>query len=124
MKKTDSRAGERGAVTIKTLFTFLAVGVVIFSAIKIVPVYTEKRQVIFDVEEIAQKASVRGLKEEDIKKGIEGIRTKYELPEGSIKISSYSQNQVQITLGYTRMIDFIVTNYAYSVDYIANGKAI
>jgi hypothetical protein len=124
MKKIDSRAGERGAVSIKTLLTFVVVGVVIFTAIKFIPVYTEQRQVIFDVEEMAQKASVRGLKEEDIKKGIEGLRVKYELPEGSIKIASYAQNQVQITLGYTRVIDLIVTSYTWPINYTANGKAI
>ena len=124
MKKIDARAGERGAVSIKTLLTFVTIGVVLFTAIKFIPVYTEQRQVIFDVEEMAQKASVRGLKEEDIKKGIETLRTKYELPEGSIKISSYTQNQVQITLGYTRMIDLMITSYAWPVSYVANGKAI
>lgn len=124
MKKTDSRAGERGAVNIKTLLTFIVVGVVIFAAIKIIPVYTEQRQIIYDVDEMAQKASVRNLKEDEVKKAIEALRVKYELPEGSIKLDSFASNKVQITLGYTRVIDFLVTSYNWPVIYTANGKAI
>jgi hypothetical protein len=124
MKKIDSRAGERGAVSIKTLFTFLAIGVIVFAVIKFTPVYTEQRQIIFDVEEMAQKASVRNLKEVDVKKAIENLRTKYDLPEGSIKLDSLGENKVQITLGYTRVIDLMVTSYNWPVNYIANGKAL
>jgi hypothetical protein len=124
MKQTDSRAGERGAVSIKTLFTFVAVGVVVFAAIKFIPVYTEQRQIIYDVDEMAQKASVRSLKEDDVKKAIEALRIKYELPEGSIKLDSFAQNKVQISLGYTRVIDLLVTSYNWPVVYTANGKAI
>jgi hypothetical protein len=124
MKNIDSRAGERGAVSIKTLFTFLAIGIVLFSAIKFIPVYSEQRQVIYEVEEMAQKASVRNLKEEDVKRAVEALRIKYDLPEGSIKIDSFASNKVQITLSYTRVIDLMVTSYSWPVMYTAQGKAI
>jgi hypothetical protein len=124
MKQTDSRAGERGAVSIKALFTFVAVAIVVFAAIKIIPVYTEQRQIIFDIDEMAQKASVRNLKEDDVKKAIEALRVKYELPEGSIKLDSFASNKVQISVGYTRVVDLLVTNYNWLVAYTANGKAI
>jgi hypothetical protein len=124
MKNIDSRAGERGAVSIKTLFTFLAIGIVLFSAIKFIPVYSEQRQVIYEVEEMAQKASVRNLKEEDVKRAVEALRIKYDLPEGSIKIDSFASNKVQITLSYTRVIDLMITSYSWPVMYTAQGKAI
>lgn len=124
MKIIDSRAGERGAVTIKTLLSFLLVGVVIFIAIKMVPVYVEQRQVIFDVDDLANKAAVRNLKEADVKKAIEDLHTKYSLPEGSIKLDTLGNNKTKITLGYTRVIDFLVTNFNWPVTYTADGKSI
>jgi hypothetical protein len=124
MKQLDSRAGERGAVSIKTLLTFAAIGIILFVAIKMIPVYAEQRQVIFDVDEMAQKASIRNLKEADVKKAIEALCTKYDLPEGSIKLDSFVENKVQISLGYNRVIDLLVTSYNWPVTYVATGKAI
>jgi len=124
MKQTDSRTGERGAVTIKTLLIFVAIGVVIFTAVKFIPVYTEQRQIIFDVDEMAQKASARNLKEGEVKKAIEALCVKYDLPAGSIKLDSFAENKVQISLGYSRVIDLMVTSYTWPVTHIANGKAI
>ena len=124
MKKIDSRAGERGAVSIKTLLTFLIVGLGIFAAVKIVPVYAEQRQIVFEVDELANKASVRNLKEEEVKKAIDALLAKYTLPEGSIKIDSYAANKVQLTLGYSKAIDFLITKYDWKVNYVVSGKAI
>ena len=62
----DQRAGEYGAVSIKTLLVLFLAGVVIFAVIKFVPVYTEKRQIIFDVEELANKSAVRNMREDDV----------------------------------------------------------
>lgn len=125
MKSTrHGRASERGAVTIKTLLTFFIAGAVIFSMIKIIPVYTEQRQVIYDVDELANKTAVRSLKEGDVKKAIEDLRLKYDLPENSIKLDSHAQNSAKISLSYTRAINFIVTTYTWKVDHKAEGKAI
>jgi hypothetical protein len=124
MKNLHSRAGERGAVSVKTLFTFLIIGAVVFAAIKLVPVYAEQRQVIYDVDDLANKAAVRNLKEDEVKKAITTLHTKYSLPEGSIKLDSLGDNKVKISLGYTKAIDFLVTTYDWKVNHTADGKPI
>ncbi len=124
MKKIDSHNGERGAITIKTLLTFLIIGMVIFAAVKFVPVYAEQRQIIFDVDELASKAAARNLKEEETKKAIDTLRLKYSLPEGSIKLETLGENKAKISLGYTRVIDLLVTTYNWPVSYTADGKGI
>lgn len=120
---THTGAGERGAVTIKTILTFALIGIVVFSVIKVAPVYTEQRQVVFDVDELANKTAVRNLKEDDVKKAIDSLRQKYNLPENSIKLDSHAQNKAQISLAYTRAIDFIVTTYNWKVDHKSEAKA-
>ena len=124
MKKIDSRANERGAVSIKTLLTFVTIAVILFAAIKLLPVYTEQRQIIYDVEELANKAAVRNLKEDEIKKAIDNVRVKYSLPENSINLVSNSQTNMQISLVYTKAIDFMVTTYNWKVNYMATGKSL
>ena len=119
-----ARAGERGAITIKTLLTFILVGVTIFSAIKIMPVYAEQRQLIYEVDELANKAAVRNLKEPDLIKAIESLRQKYELPEECISLAEHGPNKARIKLTYTRPVNFLVTTYEWRVDHLANGKAI
>ena len=98
--------------------------VLIASSIKILPVYAEQRQIIFDVDEVANKAAVRNLKEDEVKKAIETLRTKYSLPEGSITVESVSENRAKISIDYTRVIDLLVTSYDWKVNFTANGKAI
>jgi hypothetical protein len=124
MKKIDSHISERGAVSVKTLLTFLSLGLLVFATVKIFPVYMEQRQVVYEVDEIANKAAVRNLKEEEVKKAIETLRVKYDLPEGSIKLESLGDNKAKISLGYTKAIDFIVTTYNWKVDFMADGKAL
>jgi hypothetical protein len=123
MDKINSRAGERGAVSIKTLLTFFIIIAVGFSAFKVLPIYTEQRQIIFDVDELANKAAIRNLKEDEVKKAIESLRVRYNLPENSINLVTFGQNKMQISLAYTRPVDFFVTTYNWKVDYMANGKA-
>jgi hypothetical protein len=123
MKITDQpKAGERGAVSIKTLLTFVVVGAIFFAIVKIVPIYTEQRQIIFDIDELANKSAVRNLKEEEVKKAMQTLREKYSLPENSIKLDSHAQNKVHLSLAYVRPIDFIVTTYSWKVDYKSEGK--
>lgn len=124
MKKIDSRAGERGAVSIKNLLTFLLLGLVVFAAVKVVPVYTEQRQVVYDVDDLANKAAVRNLKEDEVKKAIIALCSKYSLPEGSIKLDSLGDNKARISLGYTKAVDFLVTTYDWKVNHTADGKSI
>jgi len=119
----DSRAGERGAVTIKTLLLIFVVACVVFAAIKFVPVYVEQRGVIYDVEELARIAAVRGWKEDKITPELNKIRGKYELPEGSINLVGRDQS-VRIAVGYTRAIDLLVTTYDWKVEHTIIGKEI
>lgn len=120
---SNTRAGERGAISIKTLVIMLLAATSIFSIFKIAPVYTEQRQLIFDADELANKCAVRNLKIDDVKKAAESLRTKYSLPEGSINVVNVSDNKTQINVSYSKDIDFLVTKYNWKVDYIANGKA-
>jgi hypothetical protein len=118
---TDSRAGERGAVNIKTLIMLVVAAFAVLFAIKLVPVYIEQRGVIYDVEELARIAAVRGWKEDKITPEINKIRGKYELPEGSISFAGRDQS-IQINVGYSRAIDLFVTTYAWKVERKIIGK--
>ena len=120
---TDSRAGERGAVHIKTIIMLFVAASVVLLAIKLVPVYVEQRGVIYDVEELARIAAVRGWKEDRINPEINKIRGKYELPEGSISFAGRDQS-VRINVGYSRAVDLFVTTYAWKVERTIIGKEI
>lgn len=123
------RASERGAISIGTLFGLLAVAAVIFVVIKIFPVYTEERRVIYDVDELSNKSAVRESKIEDIQKKIERILSDNDLPSGSINLVSQEKSAqrdkvVQIEVNYSRTIDLLVTSYVWKVNYKSNGKAL
>ena len=120
----EARAGERGAVTIKSILVIFLVLAIAFVLIKVTPVYVEQRQLTYKVDELANKISVRMPKQEEIDKSIERLCKEYELPAGSIAITSFQQNAAKITLGYTRNIDLLFTSYEWKVDYTANGKAL
>ncbi len=124
MNQSEQRhARERGAVRIQTLLTFVAIGIVVLILVKIAPVYTEQRQIIFDVDELANKCAVRNMKADDVKKAIVDLAAKYALPEGSLNLVAHDQNKAHIALSYKKTIDFIVTNYDWKVDHTALGKA-
>ena len=108
-------------MSIKTLFIVLAAMAFVFALIRFVPVYIEQNKLIHDVDELARVAALRGYKEERIHTDIERLRSAYELPEGSINMVS-KDNKVEITLGYTRTIDLIVTTYDWQVEHKARGK--
>jgi hypothetical protein len=124
MKRSDGRAGERGAVTIKTIVVVFFLLCVVFVGIKMVPVYVEQRKVIYDVEELARIATVRGYKDERIAPEIAKIRTTYDLPEGSINLLERVGPGVQITVNYTRSVDLLVTTYDWKVEHRIVGKEI
>jgi hypothetical protein len=119
----DSREGERGAVKITTILLVLVLIAVTFTVIKIVPVYTEERQLTHDIDELARISAVRNYKQEQVEKGIEKLRTAYELPENSITLVSQAQNHVQIDVKYNKVIDLLVTTYDWKVEYSAKGRA-
>ena len=117
------REGERGAVKITTVLLVLVLLAVTFTVVKIVPVYTEERQLTHDIDELARISAVRNYKMEQVEKGIEKLRTAYELPENSITLVSQAQNQVQIDVKYNKVINLLVTTYDWKVQYSAKGKA-
>ena len=120
---SNTRASERGAISMKTLLVLVLAAATIFSIFKFVPVYTEQRQVIFDTDELANKAAVRNMKTDEVKKAAETLRNKYSLPEGSINVIAAGDNKTQINVSYSKDIDLLLTKYNWKVDYIANGKA-
>ena len=122
-QSVEKRATERGAVRIQTLLTFVAIGIVVLVLVKIAPVYTEQRQILFDVDELAHKSAVRNLKADEIKKAIGELSTKYALPNGSINLVAHDQNKAHISVSYKKTINFIVTDYDWKVDHTALGKA-
>lgn len=120
----DARAGERGAITIKTLITFVLLGVAVFVVVKVAPVYIEQRQVTIEVDELARISAVRNYKEDEVKKGIEKLRAQYNLPQGSINLVSHAENSAHILVKYNKQINFLVATYNWEVDYTARGKGI
>jgi len=122
--KINERAGERGAITIKTAFTFVLLGIAAFLLVKIAPVYVEERGVKIEIDELARISAVRNLKKEDIQKGMDKLRSDYDLPSGSINLVSAGGDRAQISVKYTRLIDLLVYKYDWNVDYTANGRSL
>jgi len=116
-----SRAGERGAISIRAAVMIVIAGTVLFLLVKLAPVYMEQRKVIYDVEELARIAAVRGWKEDKIAPELNKIRGNYELPEGSLNLLDRDQ-AVHIAVGYTRKIDLLVTTYEWKVEHKVTGK--
>jgi len=113
----QKRAGERGAISIKTLLVFVIVGVTALLIIKITPIYIEQTRVIHDVSELANKAAVRNWKEDKINPEIKLIQTEYDLPEGGITFVTRDEKGVHLNILYQRNIDLFVTTYEWKVDY-------
>jgi len=120
-KITGDRSAEHGAISIKTLLVLLVLAAAAFVVIRIAPVYVEQQKVIHDVDDLANKAAVRGMKEEKINQEIKRIRGEYDLPENGINLASRDKG-VQISVSYQRDIDLLVTTYAWKVDHTAVGK--
>ena len=107
--------GEEGAISIKTLFVLVLLAASITIIIKIVPVYTEQRQVRYKVEDMANKAAVRNLNDAKINEMIEVIRAEFDLPDGSITLLGHDKN-VRVQITYNRTLNFLVTTYVWRVD--------
>jgi predicted PurR-regulated permease PerM len=117
------RGGERGAVKISTVLLVLFLLALTFAVIKVVPVYTEERQLTHEIDELARISAVRNYKVDQIEKGIEKLRSEYNLPENSITLMSHAQNQVQIDLKYSKVINLLVTTFDWKVEHSAKGRA-
>jgi len=122
MNSREGRAGERGAVQIKTIVIVFFLLCTAFLMLKLVPVYIEKRKVIFDVEELARIAAVRNLKEDKITAELGKICSTYELPQGSLNFVRREGQTVHIAVNYTRSVDLLVTTYSWKVEEPVVGK--
>lgn len=120
-KIAGNRSGERGAISIKTLFLLVVFAAAAFVVVKIAPVYVEQQKVVHDVDDLANKAAVRGLKEDKINQEIKRIRGEYDLPENGINFVNRDKG-IQISVSYQRDIDLLVTTYSWKVDHTAVGK--
>ena len=120
---TNLRAGERGAVSIKVVLALLIVAIVAFVVIKIAPVYIEQREVIYHADELARLATVRGWKDEKIQEETQKFRNDHSLPEDSVNVATKGK-KVEVTIGYTRTIDLLVTTYDWKVEYTATDKGL
>jgi len=118
---THARRGERGAVSIKAVLLLFMAGAAIFVVAKIAPVYIEQREILYKVDELANKAALRGLKEDKINQEIKRINLEYNLPDSGIN-ASRNEKGVHIAVSYQRNIDLLVTTYAWKVDHIVDGK--
>jgi hypothetical protein len=117
----NARAGERGAISIKALLTLFTLAIATFLVIKFAPVYIEQRKLMYEVEELARIIAVRNWKEEKIDPEVKKIRGNYDLPDGSINVVKRDRD-VQITIGYIKTVDLLVTIYDWKVDRIIIGK--
>lgn len=122
MYSRDKRAGERGAVSIKTILMVFLLLCGVFAGMKLVPVYVEQRKVMYDVEELARIAAVRGYKEDKITPEIGKICGTYDLPAGAINFLQRDTQGVKIAVNYTRSVDLLVTTYSWKVDHTVIGK--
>jgi hypothetical protein len=118
--------GQSGAVEIKTVLAVGFIVVAIVVLIKIIPVYFEQREITYETDELARKAAL-GLtvySPAKINQELEEIQHKHELPEGSLALGARTDNSAQISVKYTKNIDFFITNYSWTVDYVSNGKGL
>ena len=118
-----TRAGERGAVSIKMIFVVLLLAATALVVIKVVPVYIEQRAVLFDVDEIARIAYVRNFNEDKIKLELEKIRAKNDLPENSLTLLG-REGTVKVQVSYSRTVNLVVTQYVWRVDSAIVGKSL
>ena len=124
LTKTNSRAGERGAISIKSLLGIVVAAVLVFVLFKVAPVYIEERGLTIEVDELARISAVRNLKREEIQKGIDKLSADYELPSDSINLVSKESDKAQISVKYVRSIDLLLTQYDWKVEYTANGRSL
>jgi hypothetical protein len=123
MAGNDARMSERGAISIKAVLILLLMAGSIFIVVKVVPVYVEQRQVVYEVEELARIASVRNFNEDRINTEIEKVRTGNDLPEGSITLINKDKT-VKVQVSYSRTVNLLLTNYVWRVDKSIVGKSL
>ena len=108
---TETRPGERGAISIKALLGLLLAGALAFGVLKVAPVYIEQQKVVHEVNELARIAAIRGWKEDRIAQDMKRLSVEFNLPESGLNLVSRGDTGVQISISYQRDIDFLVTYY-------------
>jgi hypothetical protein len=106
---TTRRRGEKGGSRLKTLFVLALVFAMVYSAIKIVPIYVTDYQLQDTMQEEATFASINRKSADDIKADLEKKLTNLgiQVDPKDIQVSAYSGN-VQISLEYTIPVDLTV----------------
>lgn len=101
--------GERGGSRLKTLFVLVIVFALVFSAVKIVPIYVTNYQLQDSMQEEATYASVNRKTSDQIKTDLEKKLTDLgiSVDPSTIQVTSYSGN-VKISLEYTIPVDLTV----------------
>jgi len=120
------RPGERGAVSVKTIFIVLFLAAAVLLLIKMVPVYVEQQQIEHNADELARKASLglAAYSKDKINNEIQALINEYQLPEGSIQLSSMEGNHAEIVVKYTRNVDLLLMSYSWDVNYTSAHKGI
>ena len=118
------RAGDRGAISIKAMVSLALAATALFIVFKVAPVYWDEQQVKHQLDELARITANQSIKPERISKRIEEIRAEFNLPENSITMTAIGNQTAQFALKYSVTIDFFVSSYVWSVDYVAVGKGL
>ncbi len=103
------RHSEKGGARVKTLLTLVIIFALVFSAIKIVPIYVANYQLQDSMQEEATYASVNRKSADQIKADLEKKLTNLGLSvdPSTIQVTSVMGN-VQISLEYTIPVDLKV----------------
>lgn len=99
---------ERGAGQLKTVLVVAIIALLIYSAIKIVPVYVNNYQLADKMEEQARFAIVNRYTEEQVRDNIFKVCQELEIPAKKEDIKVVSNNAVvKISMQYTVPVDVL-----------------
>lgn len=116
---------EKGAISVKTLLTFVFLAIAVFVLVKFIPVYFQEQSVFHDTDQLAQKASL-GFKEytgDKLQELIERIIKDHDLPADSVTLVSQTGDTAELQVKYTQPIDLFLTTFNWNVDHTSKGKA-
>jgi hypothetical protein len=107
-RSTMRGRSERGAGRLKTILVVAIIALIIYSAIKIVPVYVNNYQLADKMEEQARFAIVNHYSEEQVRDNIFKVCQELEIPAKKEDIKVVSNNAVvKIAMQYTVPVDVL-----------------